>query len=460
MNPIDALAAQLGADKVDRSPAALAAAAVDCWPVTLKRTALGRRAHPLAVARPSSREEVAAVIAWARAHRVPVAIRGAGSAVTGAATPGDGELVLDVTGLDLIASVHEDDLTVTVGAGVLGGRLEQELAARGYTTGFSPQSLHRSTVGGWVSTRASGQLSSRYGSIEDAVVGLEVVLADGRVVSWRPLPRWSAGPDLRQLFVGAEGTFGVVTEVTLRIHRIPEATRLQSFRFRSLSLGLDAVQGIAQSPLRPAILRLYDPAEATRLTGIGPARDALLLLSFEGLRRVAETELDEAERICSAFGGEAHGPEPVEAWLDSRYDFRAVEEVIATPGGVAETIEVSTPWSRAEAVHAAMTTALAGVGETVWGHFSHVYPQGTSLYVIVLAQCRDDEHALVALESIWRRAIDASRDAGGSIVHHHGIGLARLPWLADELGAAHGLLRDVKSMLDPDRVLAPGRLGC
>lgn len=459
MNPIDALKAQLGADKVDCSPATLAAAAADCWPVTVKRAALGRQTHPLAVARPSSTEEVGAVLAWARSHRIPVAVRGAGSAVTGAATAGDGELVLDMSHLDLIVSVDEDDLTVTVGAGVLGGVLEQRLAAHGYTTGFSPQSLHRSTVGGWVSTRASGQLSSRYGSIEDAVVGLEVVLPNGRVVSWRPLPRWSAGPDLRQLFVGAEGTLGVVTQVTLRTHRVPEATRLQSFRFRSLSLGLDAVRGIAQSPLRPAIVRLYDPSEAARLTCTDPS-DALLLLSFEGLRRVAEAELDEASRICRSFGGEAQGTEPVRAWLDGRYDFRAVEEVLASPGGVAETIEVSTPWSRAEGVHAAMTTALADVAETIWGHFSHVYPQGTSLYVIALAQCRDDEHALMALETIWRRAIDASRTAGGSIVHHHGIGLARLPWLADELGAAHGLLRDVKTMLDPGRVLAPGRLGC
>lgn len=460
MNPIDALEAQLGAGKVDRSPAALAVAAADCWPVTVKRTALGRGARPLAVARPSSAEEIGGVLAWARAHRIPVTVRGAGSAVTGAATPGDGELVLDVTGLDRVVSVDEDDLTVTVGAGVLGGELEQQLATRGFTTGFSPQSLHRSTVGGWVSTRASGQLSSRYGSIEDAVVGLEVVLPDGRVVCWRPLPRWSAGPDLRQLFFGAEGTLGVVTQVTLRIHRIPEATRLQSFGFRSLALGLDAVQGIAQSSLRPAIVRLYDPAEAARLTGTGAADDALLLLSFEGLPRVAGAELDEAERICSSVGGEAHGPETVEAWLDGRYDFRAVEDVLASPGGVAETIEVSTPWSRAEAVHTAMTTALADLAETVWGHFSHIYPQGTSLYVIVLEHCRDDEDALAALEAIWRCAIGASQDAGGSIVHHHGIGLARLPWLADELGAAHGLLRDVKTMLDPDRVLAPGRLGC
>jgi alkyldihydroxyacetonephosphate synthase len=450
----------LGDGAVDTTSEALAAAAVDCWPVSVKRLALGRQTTPLAVVRPSSVAELQTVLRWAASEGVRVTVRGAGSAVTGAPVPGDGELVLETTRLDSTVEIDEQNLLVTADAGVLGGRLEAELHERGYTTGFSPQSLHRSTVGGWVSTRATGQLSSRYGAIEDALVGLEAVLATGELVSWRPLPRWSAGPDLRQLFLGAEGTLGIVTRASLRIHPLPEATASESFAFLRLADGVDAIRRIAQSPLRPAIVRLYDPAEAGHLLGSNPGGESVVLLSFEGCADMVAAELARAERICGALGGRSLGPDPVERWLEWRYDFRAVEQVLAAPGGVAETIEVSALWSDALGVHKAMTEALADTVDTVWSHFSHVYPQGTSLYVIVLAQRGDDVQALAALETIWERAVEACHAAGGSIVHHHGIGLARLPWLAGELGGAHDLLRRVKSGLDPARVLAPGKLDC
>jgi alkyldihydroxyacetonephosphate synthase len=456
MSVLDTLEVLLGPDRVQRSAAQLAAAAVDCWPVSLKRAALGERTQPLGVVCARSVADVQTALAWARTNAVPVMVRGAGSSVTGASVPGDGELVLDLTGLDAIA-IDTENMTVTAGAGVLGGALEDSLAVHGCTTAFSPQSLHRSTVGGWVSTRATGQLSARYGAIEDALAGLEVVLPNGEVVTWRTSPRWSVGPDLRQLFVGAEGTLGIVTQVTLRLHRLPGTTRLQSFSFRTLAAGLAAMRTLAQSGLRPAIVRLYDPPEASHLLG-EEREDVLLLLSCEGCASVADAELGEAERLCRGHEGAALGPAPVERWLSRRYDFRAVESVLAAPGGVAETIEVTTSWTNAEAVHAAMTAALHPVADIVWGHFSHVYPQGTSLYVIALAQREDDAAALAALDAIWQRALAASTGAGGSIAHHHGVGLARLPWLQDELGTAHGVLRRVKHALDPTGLLAPGKL--
>lgn len=454
------LAGALSAGAVDTAPETLAAAAADCWPVSVKRLALGVQPEPLAVVRPSSVGELRTVLAWAASEGVRATVRGAGSAVTGAPVPGDGELVIETTRLDGAVEIDEQNLIVTADAGVLGGRLEAELHERGYTTGFSPQSLHRSTVGGWVSTRATGQLSSRYGAIEDAVVGLDAVLATGELVSWRPLPRWSAGPDLRQLFLGAEGTLGIVTRVSLRIHPLPEATSSSSFAFPRLADGLEAIRRIAQSPLRPAIVRLYDPAEAGHLLGSNPGGESVVLLSFEGCADVAAAELAHAGRICAELDGRPLGTEPVERWLARRYDFRAVEQILGAPGGVAETIEVSALWSDALAVHKAMTEALAGTVDTVWGHFSHVYPQGTSLYVIVLAQRADDRSALAALETIWERAVGACVAAAGSVVHHHGVGTARLPWLAAELGGAHELLRRVKSGLDPARILAPGKLDC
>ena len=442
---------------VDTSPAALKEAAVDCWSVILKERAVGVEHRPDAVVRVRSTAEVQDVLRWASDTGIPVTARGLGSSVTGASVPTCGGVVIDLSDLSSVVELNKRDLYVTAQAGTNGGELEELLNRDGFSLRFSPQSLHRSTVGGWLATRATGQLSSRYGAIEDAVVGLCVVLSDGGVARWMPAARWSAGPDLRQVFIGSEGTLGVITEVSLRIHPLPAHTSLEAVAFPELRDGMEAIRQIARSGVRPSIVRLYDAAEAQHIFG-HDIETAVLLLAFEGEAAVVEAEGQVAARFWKAQHGTSLGPDPVSSWLERRYDFSAVEQMLSKPGGVAETIEVSALWSRAEDVYIAMRAALCPLVETVWGHFSHVYPQGTSLYLIVGGQVADDEEALATLRKIWVAAMDACRLAGGSIVHHHGIGLARASWFPSELGSAITVYERIRLALDPATVLAPDKL--
>lgn len=438
-----------------------AAHALDCWPVALKRRQRGAESGlPAAVVRPGSAEEVARVLRLAAEHGLPVTPWGAGSSVVGQPIPEPGGLSLDLRGMHRVLAVDEHDGHVRVQAGAMGHEVEAALNARGLTLNFSPQSLDRSTVGGWVATRATGQFSSRWGGIEHALVGLTVVLPTGEVVEARPVPRAATGPDLKQLFVGSEGTLGVVCEVVLRVYPQPEARLLDTIRFDDVAAGLRAMRGILRAGLRPFLLRLYDPEEAAHALR-EPRADggAAMLVGAEGVAAVARAELEAATGICAAAGGRSLGPAAAEGWMARRYDFSAVEAVLRRPGGLAETIEVAHTWTGIERTHARLKAALAPLASEVLGHFSHGYPDGTSLYVILLGEADDAAAAEQRLLEVWRTAMEVCLETGAAIAHHHGVGQARLPWLRRDLGSAATVLDAVKAALDPAGVLAPGRLG-
>lgn len=431
---------------------------LDAWPLAVKRARVERPLLPEAVATPRTNEEVVAILREATATGQPVVPWGAGSSVTGASLPVRGGLTLDLRGLDQVVELDEVAGTVTVQAGLMGGELERWLGERGFTTHFSPQSLHRSTVGGWVATRATGQLSSRWGGIEDLVVALTVVLADGRVVRLSDHPRAAHGPDIMRLFIGAEGTLGVVTEVTLRIFPAEELRELDSYLMPTVEGGVEAMRRMMREGLRPALMRLYDEDETGHLDGISE-RGCALLLGFTGAARLAEAEHDLARAIAECGGGSRAGAVPTEAWLARRYDFSRVESVLDREGGYAETIEVAHRWSGIVLLYRALKAALLPVADEVLGHFSHAYTQGTSLYVILTGQAADDAAATRRLEAIWERSMTTALEHDAAISHHHGIGLARAPQIGDALGSAWPLLREVKATLDPAGILNPGKLG-
>jgi alkyldihydroxyacetonephosphate synthase len=432
----------------------------DAWPLAAVWTRRGRHPHvPEAVVRITGTAQAARLLRWASEHGVPVTPWGLGSSVTGAPLPLRGGVVADCSAMSGIVRLDDADLTVTVKAGTLGSDLEEALHARGLTLGHSPQSLHLSTVGGWVATRASGQFSSRYGSIEDLVVTFTVVLAEGEVVTFPLSPRAAVGPDLRHLFIGAEGTLGLVTEVTLRVWPLATRQRLAALRFADLDDGLEVLRLITRAGLRPHLVRLYDEDEARHLLRDDGFTGCALLLGSEGSTEIVDAEHAACLAICDAHGGSSLGAGPVESWLARRFDFSTVEERLRTSGGFAETIEVAHFWSGIEPLYRALKAALAPLADEVLCHFSHVYPQGTSLYLILLGQAGDDAAAERALHALWERAMALCLEHGATISHHHGVGIARLPYLADALGGSHGLLRRVKAALDPAGVLNPGKLG-
>ena len=457
---VDRLGAAVGPERVVDDLAALAAASHDTWPVATKWARQGRHPYPAdVIVRAASEADVVAVLRVAEDLGVPVTTRALGSSVTGQPLPTRRGIVLDVSGLTGPPEIDEVDMTVTVPAGTNGGDLEDALARAGWTTRFSPQSLHRSSVGGWLATLATGQFSSRYGGVEDLVVGYRVVLATGQVATLGASPRAAMGPDLRRVFLGSEGTLGVITQVTLKILPVPAAQHLEAFRLPDVAAGLAVLREQAARGLRPSLLRLYDPDEAPHAMADPAFTAPVLFAGTEGEPDVAAAEMAVLRRLAAARGAAPLGPVPVATWLARRFDFSAVENRLATPGGFAETIEVAHTWRHVEALYADLRKALEPLADEVLVHFSHVYPQGTSMYVIVLGQAADDAAATARLTDIWSTAMEVGLDHGAELSHHHGGGLARSPYARRSLGSAHRVLRRIKHALDPDGLLNPDKLG-
>jgi alkyldihydroxyacetonephosphate synthase len=321
VKPVEHLAELLGPQRVSTDPADLARHARDQAAGALLAERRGDKPGlPLCVVRPRTTEQVRAVVSWANSSGVPLVPYGGGSGVCGAIAP-EGAVVADMRAMDEILDFDEKSRLVRVQAGMLGPDLEKALRAWGYMLGHEPQSLRISTVGGWIATRAAGQLSARYGGIEDLLVALEAVLPTGSVVRSKLTPRRSAGPDVARLLIGAEGSLGIVTEATLRVSPIPSESADRCVRFEHMSDGVSAARLIAQSDLMPTLVRLYDREDSTIFLRHHPDEEPgpLLLLSFDGPGCAARA--DEAVELGVGTPG---NDDLVGHWWEHRND--AVEE--------------------------------------------------------------------------------------------------------------------------------------
>jgi alkyldihydroxyacetonephosphate synthase len=259
--------------------------------------------------------------------------------------------------------------------------------------------------------------------------------------------------------MGAEGTLGVITDVTLRIFRLAPFRLLEALAFDSVEAGVLAMRVIMQAGLRPFLVRFYDRDEARHAMQDPATNQCVMFLGFEGLESVARAEYAAALELCRESGGHPVGAAPVEAWMARRYDFSTVENLLAEPGGLAETIEVAHFWDRILETYQALKRALAPFADEVLGHFSHVYPHGTSLYIILLGRVADDAQAEEVLLKVWDTAMAICVSQGAAISHHHGAGLARQPYVGAALGTSHTVLQRIKGVLDPAGIMNPGKLG-
>jgi len=459
---VAALRAALGADRLITDPAAVAELSADSSARSKKAVAGGAPPATAELAvRPADTDEVSTVVRWANEHGVPVTARGRGSGVVGSGLPTRGGVLLDLSALDAIGPVNETDQLVTVGAGTLGSELEAHLEQFGLTTGHYPQSLHLASVGGWVAMRGSGTFSSLHGNIEERVADLQVVLPTGEVLDTRSVPRASEGPDLKQLFIGSEGTLGVITAVTLRLVRRPAARRFAAVLFDGLQPAVDAVREILGAGVRPAVVRVYDPAESKAKHARFSERDGwLTVLLFDGDAQLVRVQEDIALGIAERHGAEVLGPEPAEHWEQRRFDWSWFSDMVGRTGGIAEAIEVTTTWSRLPELYEAMSAAARTTIQDVMGHVSHVYDQGASLYLIVRGEFGTDAEALRAYDATWQAVMEVVTAHGARISHHHGIGLERAAWLPAELGeTGMDVLRSVKRTFDPGGIMNPGKMG-
>jgi alkyldihydroxyacetonephosphate synthase len=430
----------------------------DLWPLALMEDRAGLERPKVLVARPSGREQVTAILRWAGTNGVVLTPLGGGTGVCGAVAPRAGELVLDMGAFDRILDLDETNLICRCESGVNGLVLEKHLNERGLTLGHFPSSLPGTTIGGLVATRSSGQESSRYGGIEDMVLGLALVLPDGTFAGPRPGPRSAVGPALHQLWMGSEGALGVMLGAVLRVHRLPEAVVGRGYAFAGLDPGLEAMRTVMQSGLRPLVMRLYD-ADDTTFNGYDlPAGACLLVVATAGVTGVAQAEAEAVRQFVGAASD--LGEEPWQRWKTHRFSLSAerLKALLGPPGSYLDTIELAAPWTVLPELHARVKTAI-GAGGLALCHFSHAYEQGCCAYFSFGGSADTEEAARAAYGRAWEGAMTAALALGATISHHHGTGQVRARWVADEMGGWMDVWRAVKAGIDPKGTMNPRALG-
>ncbi len=422
---------------------------------------------PDAVVRPESHDDVVALLAWAVEHHIAVVPFGGGTSVTGglvARREGFAGLVsLDLIRMDQLLDVDPISMTARLQPGMRGPQAEAALAAHGLTLGHFPQSFEFASIGGFAATRSSGQNSAGFGRFDQMVVGLRVATPIGDlVVGSSPLN--AAGPDIRQLVLGSEGTFGVITEVVVRVRAVAAETAYEGWKFESFAAGQAAMRHLAQSQNLPTIIRLSDETETSLnlasqsdVGGEG-ASGCLMIVGYEGAsiadRRFAVT------KALTDLGGVPLGEERGQSWLEGRFHAPYLRDSMLDAGVLVETLETATFWSITDRLYAGVKAALEdslGEGTLVLCHVSHVYETGCSLYFTVAATQTDDP--LPRWLAAKAAASDAMIEAGATITHHHAVGTDHKAWLAREIGPVGvAMLRGVKTTVDPTGILNPGVL--
>jgi alkyldihydroxyacetonephosphate synthase len=459
---VERLRTELGSEKVVTDTAVTGTRRHDYWMLSQLDDAQGRGApNPACVVRAATRGDVVRVVNACRESLTPLVPFGLGSGVCGAIVAAPDAVVLDLGGMNRVVSIDGSNLLATFEAGVRGSDAEDALAKEGLTLGHYPQSIGVSSVGGWVATRASGQFSTAYGNVEDVLFSLEAVLPNGEVVDTRKTPRASSGPDLRHVFLGSEGTLGVVTGVTFSVRRTPEKRVLGAYHVDSMRSGFELQREIVQSGLLPAVLRQYDEKEATRnFAAYARGSDALLLVVHEGLAVKADAEAGATRAIAARLGAREANPEATERWLADRNHVPSFRSFIEN-GIVVDTIEIASTWDKIGAIYTRAIEALGGAAGilSASAHSSHVYRSGVNLYFTFAAKPEDASNLRPTYLDCWKRVMTAVIEGGGGIAHHHGIGRVRRAFLQDELGPGGvALLRALKTALDPVGFMNPGAL--
>ncbi|MDR0910003.1 MAG: FAD-binding oxidoreductase [Spirochaetaceae bacterium] len=436
---------------------------------------------PDAVIYPDSKEQIEKIVAYCAAEKIPLYVYGGGSSVTRGVECVKGGVSLDMRlRFNKVIDFNETDQTITVEAGISGPALEEHLqnavkefgAKRAYTTGHFPQSWEHSSVGGWIVTHGSGQNSTYYGCIQDIVLGADYATPVG-VLSTDRYPRKACGPDLDQIMMGSEGTFGVLTHATLKISRyMPETIKRFSYMFKDFQAGMDFAREVMQCEAgHPSVFRLSDAEETSimlHMYGVmdSPLRhlfnakgfkvgEMCLFLGFtNGEAGFSKNVAKNVARIAKKHKGMWLSGMVCKGWEHGRFSDPYLRDTLQDFSIVMDTMECTVRWSNMTQVHDAVRKVVkARPGTVCMTHLSHAYPQGANLYWIFITRMSDPEEFRKYHASI----LEAIYQSGASMSHHHGIGKMFAPWLPKYLGdTAFGSIKALRNYFDPDHVMNPG----
>lgn len=416
------------------------------------------------IVRPGSSEEVSRILKIANYYKLPVHTWGGGSGSQGGALPMAGGILLDMKRMNHLISIDENAHSITAEAGMIFQQLEWYANERGYSCMHIPSCLTCGTIGGALGHRGVGILSSRYGKIDDMCMSMEVVLPNGDIMNTLPVPKHAAGPDLNQIFIGSEGTLGVITKATFRLFEQPECRRHRGFMFPDLTAGLEAGRDIMQK-CQPSIMRLFDEAETVsiikKIIGV-EERGSFMNLTLEGIAKIVDIEMEMVIDICVRHGGRDMGSEYGEKWYENRITFFYPNHIMDIPK-MFGTMDTVADFSHVEKIYWAMKNAIESNFPDVRfiAHCSHWYGWGTMIYdrFIMDDSPEDREEALRLHNQIWNTGVRAAMENGGVINDHHGIGLKLARLMKEQYGPAFQVMEGLKKALDPNGIMNPYKLG-
>jgi len=444
---------------------------------------------PDVVVYPADEAQVAAVVAAAIAANAVVIPFGGGSNISGSLEPHPGEarvvISLDLGLLNRVVSIDEGSGLARIQAGAQGPFIEEQLNARGWTMGHFPDSFTHSTLGGWVATRSSGMQSDKYGDIADIARGLRMVRPAG-IVDIRPVPSASTGPSVREMILGSEGRLGVITEVTVQVHRTPEVREINGYLFPSWEAGIAAMHEISESDARPTVTRVSDARESGFSFATGKAKTGfdpqkvlmaylkargwdleginLSFIGFEGSASHVAYEKKIVARIVKKHGGLGVGKGPGVLYDQKKFDTPYLRDFLLDRGAAADVSETAAPWSRLneihDAVYAAANEAYEQIGTPGWimSHLSHSYHSGACLY-FTFAFVHDGDGAIAQYDVVKKAIQQAFVDHGGTISHHHGVGREHAPWLEQDISTEGvALMSGLFSTADPNKNFNPDKI--
>ncbi len=441
---------------------------------------------------PASEVDVVAIVKAAHEHNAVLIPFGGGTNIAGCIEPKDRDerfiVSLDMCRMHRVLAVDKKSLLARIEAGVYGPHMEEQLEAEGVTLGHFPDSFVHSTLGGWVATRSAGMQSDKYGKIEDMVIALRMVTPSGTIVT-RTVPNTSNGIDVRSLCVGSEGILGVITEVTVQVHRLPERKMFEGWLFPDFESGIHAIHECMRHGTMPVITRLNDPGKTAlsaafkkvepplkqkigaamkwylrNIKGIDFTKCCMMTTAYEGDYDTFHMQRRESNRVFRKHGGVNLGEGPGNSFKEAKYDFPHVRDYLMDRGVMGDVSETSTTWDNLHNLYTKTITNIqkairdTGVDPWVGCHISHNYHTGASLYFTF--GCRQIEgRELDQYLYIKKAAEDSFLQNGGTVSHHHAVGTEHLPWIEADLSPA-GLkaVRAIKDGLDPKSVMNPGKI--